>query len=105
MPERGINPRTGQESLEWIELSDFTPGIHSGFFGGDGQQAIDGALQDDTYSCVGHPGGGLVPGPRLVQSYSDQFVLGTAHSDVIAFYNFSPVGEYETYIARSSGWT
>lgn len=104
MPERGINPRTGLEALEWIELADFTLGIYSSFFGSDGQPVNDGALQDDTYGCVGHPAGGLVPGPRLVQSYSDSFILGTSHSDIIAFFNFSPVGEYETYLANTSGW-
>lgn len=103
MPER-INPATQQDALAWIELSDFTQGINAGWFGGDGQATKDGALQDDTQGCIGHPGGGLVAGPRLVQSYADQLVLGTNSSDVIAFFNVSPVGEYETYFSNTRGW-
>jgi len=54
-------------SLQWLDLSDFTPGIDSAHHSltrespsKDGSATVEG-----TWSCYGLPGGGLAPLPRI----------------------------------------
>jgi hypothetical protein len=59
----------GQGATDYIELSDFTPGIHANTFSTPSLEAApDGAAQEDgTYGCYAGPRGGLWPLPRLVE--------------------------------------
>lgn len=102
MPE--LQPTRDGEQLEWVELSDFTLGIHAGYFGGDGQPVKDGALQDDTYGCVGPATGGLAPGPRLVASYLSAGGLDAANrSMIVGMQVVSPADDIET-LTGGGGW-
>lgn len=54
--------------LTWIDLTDFSPGIQSGWhtMGGD-EGGKDGTAQiNGTWGCVASPNGGLEPAPALV---------------------------------------
>lgn len=66
--------------LQYIELSDFTKGIYSGYFT-DTSPAVpaqDGALQErDTWGCCAGQNGGLVPLPRAKAFLTDKTVWGT----------------------------
>ena len=59
---------TGDGVTEWIDVADFTPGIHSGtrsFATGTPESATDGVAQvRDTWGCVANPTGGLEPAPE-----------------------------------------
>lgn len=61
---------TGDGVTEWIDVADFTPGIHSGtrsFATGTPESATDGVAQvRDTWGCVANPNGGLEAAPALV---------------------------------------
>lgn len=54
--------------LEYIDVSDFTPGIYSRFgLGSQSAPTPPGAAQEtNTYRCVGYATGGLGPAPRRV---------------------------------------
>ena len=69
---------TGDGSLEWVEIADFTPGIHAGIRSirtGEPEPAADGVAQiTDTWGCVGNPNGGLEPAPKLVYEHEDSLV-------------------------------
>lgn len=58
----------GQGAQDYIELTDFTPGIYSNYLSAGGAQAsADGTAQKtDTWGCYGSPSGGLLPLPKLV---------------------------------------
>ena len=62
---------TGDGVTEWIDVADFTPGIHSGtrsFATGTPESATDGVAQvRDTWGCVANPNGGLEPAPTAEQ--------------------------------------
>lgn len=55
---------------EYIELTDFTPGIQSGWgsVGGIGPSGNGAAQMGKTWGCYGPPEGGLAPTPRLVST-------------------------------------
>ena len=53
-----------REDLEYVELSDFTAGIYADvtYSATNAAHEVTGAAQlQDTWGCVGHPSGGLVP--------------------------------------------
>lgn len=61
-------------SEEYIDLTDFTAGIQSNWISGGstGEPGKDGAAQlENTYGCVGLPGGGLGPLPAIAETISD----------------------------------
>lgn len=64
--------------LDYITLSDFTPGVYSKY-GAVGQLGKDGAAQPSdggnryTYGCYGDPDGGLRPLPRKVKTFTTDF--------------------------------
>jgi hypothetical protein len=64
-----------KEQLEWIELSDFTPGIFREYASADvTQPAPDGAAQPDgTYGCYAPATGGLAPIGGVIQQYEPKW--------------------------------
>lgn len=64
-----------EQSLQWITLADFSPGIYSDWRSSSTYEpAPDGAAQlTGTLGCVARPSGGLIPGPRVVNSYQENF--------------------------------
>ena len=66
---------TGDGVTEWIDVADFTPGIHSGtrsFATGTPESATDGVAQvRDTWGCVANPNGGLEPAPAIAYRHED----------------------------------
>lgn len=58
------------EDLEWIDISDFTPGMTSTTEPTIAASAADGAAESATYCLPGPSGVGLVPAPRFITSYS-----------------------------------
>lgn len=91
-----------EEELEFIQIDDFTPGLHSDWFSGSGEGSFpEGAAQiNNTYGCVAGPSGGLLPGPRLAASYPEnQFdTTGYPTNDeavhITAFKNVSAANDY-----------
>ena len=59
-----------EEGIEFIDLSDFTPGISSSYHSNTGDEPkTDGAARvDETYGCYGLVDGGLAPLPRITLS-------------------------------------
>ena len=92
---------------QFITLDDFSPGIYGEWYAGTGAQAApDGAAQQSgTYGCVASQAGALIPGPKLVQSYTETlFDTDTANyppSDamchITAFKNVSGVNTYPSF--------
>lgn len=77
----------------WIELNDFTPGIHSDFHAGGSGGARAAILKngaatvENTYRCVGDPDGGLVPFPRATAATATIAPLGfTFHPTWLGMY-------------------
>lgn len=66
-------PTSEPGPIQWIQLNDFSPGIFSDWYSLNGSQpAPDGAAQmSGTYGCVASPSGGLIPGPRLVRTETE----------------------------------
>ena len=62
MPDQGVE--------DYITIDDFSPGIYGDWQASKAQMpAADGAAQvTDTWGCVASPSGGLMPGPRSVQT-------------------------------------
>jgi hypothetical protein len=64
----------GPEDLEWLDIEDFSPGIHQSLYefsrGPHGQPAPDGSCTTNTWGCVADSNGGLRGGPKLVSIYS-----------------------------------
>lgn len=87
MPQSEVN--------DYIEISDFTAGIHSGynsqtgFHGNITEPAADGTAQvTGTWGCVGLPNGGLAGLPRLGEIYN--LVLSDATDRPEYYSNGSP---------------
>lgn len=82
--------------LDYITLSDFTPGVYSKY-GAVGQLGKDGAAQITdgrgryTHGCYGDPDGGLRPLPGVVKTFSTDFVENAYNDDVVSVYTFSPI--------------
>lgn len=86
-------PTAGGPADQYIQISDFTPGILATRSGGVGptpnrpdeeaQSAY--ARESGTFGCYGHPAGGLHPLPhiearfRMPMSQGDLFAVSTAH--------------------------
>lgn len=83
------------QQLQYIELSDFSPGIYAGWQSNSGAQAApDGSAQlTNTWGCVPGNGGGLVAAPRKVQNVTQtlpanlvgNFVGGKQRLSILAF--------------------
>lgn len=94
----------GQGVEEYIEISDFTPGLQSDYLSyasTAGPSNQDGYCQvEDTYGCYGGKFGGLHPAPRLVatktQALFDSVTAryptpGEKRAQIVATYLMSPV--------------
>lgn len=68
----------GQGAEQYIELTDFSQGIASGWRLPNSPNASDGAAQiTDTFGCIASQGGGLEAAPRLVyQTQHSTFKVG-----------------------------
>ncbi len=66
--------RKSEEKLQWVSLSDFTPGIWNASGRGLGTTAVPAPLgaaqQTNTYRCYALPGGGLAPLPRMTKTWA-----------------------------------
>lgn len=101
-------PPPTQTDLQYIDLTDFSPGIFDDYLTpGGAQTAPDGAAQmTGTFSCVASPSGGLMPAPLKVQTLNqtlidtpagaNQYMTGDAAMHAMAFRVFSPVGQSVT---------
>lgn len=58
------------EDLEWIDITDFTPGMTSTTDPAIAASSADGAAERAIYCLPGPSGVGLVPAPALTQSYA-----------------------------------
>ena len=61
-------PAPDQGSTEWVDISDFTPGVMASYASAganpvrvDPQTQSSYAQVEDTWGCYGHPGGGFAP--------------------------------------------
>lgn len=64
-----------RRDLQYLDLTDFTAGIHGSWFGDHVPQAPVGAAQvPNTYGCYGHPNGGLVPLPKLLTTRTGDLI-------------------------------
>jgi hypothetical protein len=64
----------GQGVEEYIELTDFSAGIATGWLSSNHPDQQDGVAQiTDTYGCIASARGGLEPGPRLDQGFTAAF--------------------------------
>lgn len=85
-------PQAPQNPIQYIDIADFTPGIHSDFFSltaGELHQqgseifAKDGAAQEDgTFGCIGAPTGGLHALPRPRAYLQDPTFYAAVSGDV-----------------------
>jgi hypothetical protein len=67
----------GQGVEEYIELTDFSAGIATGWLSSNHPDQQDGVAQiTDTYGCIASARGGLEPGPRLEATYVASFHQG-----------------------------
>lgn len=104
----------GESVVEWIDLADFTPGIHSGtrsFQTGLPESASDGVAQiRDTWGCVANPNGGLEAAPALVYEHeqelefdpTDAVLTFPSGARVLAF-GAAQATYYEQYTENASG--
>lgn len=71
---------TGDGQTDWIDVTDFSGGIHSGtrsFQTGMPESALDGIAQvRDTWGCVANVNGGLEAGPALIHSQVVDWLAG-----------------------------
>jgi hypothetical protein len=56
----------GPRELQYLDISDFSPGIVKDLDGGMTAAPDGSATIDQTYGCVAGPSGGLFPGPKIV---------------------------------------
>lgn len=81
-------PAPDQGSTEWVDISDFTPGVMASYASAganparvDPQTQSSYAQVEDTWGCYGHPGGGLHPLPGVVQTITDSmYSLGAGYT-------------------------
>ena len=77
---------TGDGVTDWIDVADFTPGIHSGtrsFQTGQPESAVDGVAQvRDTWGCVANPNGGLEAAPLLAYVHEEDLKYPYDEDDV-----------------------
>ena len=108
---------TGDGVTEWIDVADFTPGIHSGtrsFATGTPESATDGVAQvRDTWGCVANPNGGLEAAPLLAYEHEDSLQFPYDEEKVILA--TAPIGSrildfavaqqtfHEDYVADARG--
>lgn len=108
----------GESVTEWIDLADFTPGIHSGtrsFQTGLPESASDGVAQiRDTWGCVANPNGGLEAAPALVYEHEleleyavgeggENRVPGHPTGSRILAFGVTQATYYEQYTENASG--
>ncbi|HQJ35558.1 MAG TPA: hypothetical protein PL156_10390 [Rhodoglobus sp.] len=100
---------TGDGVTEWIDVADFTPGIHSGtrsFQTGLPESAVDGVAQErDTWGCVANPNGGLEPAPAIAYRHQDDLTKITVagHTPTEFSYENDPAGTYEPIPGAARG--
>lgn len=91
---------TGDGVTEWIDVADFTPGIHSGtrsFATGTPESATDGVAQvRDTWGCVANPNGGLEPAPAIAYRHEDDLTKITVSGHTPTEFSYEDDPE-ETY--------
>lgn len=88
-----------RKGLQWVTVSDFTPGIYSKMrgYGATATPAPVGAAQETgTYRCVCLPNGGLAPGPKRVEDWelpAPELVFSSVRSGyrVIGMYAMGPI--------------
>lgn len=67
----------GQGVEEYIELTDFSAGIATGWLSSKHSDQQDGVAQiADTYGCIASVRGGLEPGPRFEKTQTESFHEG-----------------------------
>lgn len=95
-------------SLQFVAISDFSPGIYSDWYGEGGPQPapLGAAQQTGTVGCLAGRGGGLIPGPRRVNRILETLIEADGvskypnisgatdnHVHITAFRCASPVGD------------
>ncbi len=87
------------DNLQWVSLTDFSPGIYTSSLRALGTVAVPAPLgaaqQTNTYRCVALPGGGLGPLPRQVQTFTvptpDAYASVTAGYWTTGFFAHGPM--------------
>ncbi len=88
--------RKSEEKLQWVSLSNFTPGIWNASGRGLGTTAVPAPLgaaqQTNTYRCVALPGGGLAPLPKMTKTWASTDPASTYSSGpwLTSMYAFGP---------------
>jgi hypothetical protein len=98
------------DSLQWIEFTDFSPGIFSNnnLAGGVNVTSTNPAMAQEqgTFRCMALPTGGLGPLPRLRESYGFEDIPGIGVAEEYQIAGFSTwgrildvTGGYECHVA------
>lgn len=102
------------DTLEWIELNDFTPGIHGDMHAGLATTARGAILKNgaatiaDTYRCVADASGALIPLPKRVQGKTQAVPQPTSSTSYWAagiagmFLIDAMIGQYTSVSAPST---
>lgn len=95
-------------TVQWIDLSDFTPGIYGDVHAGLGNTARGALVKNgaatiaDTYRCVADQFGALVPLPKRVQGKTQTLIPGGNGNASTSFYPANQIGCYlqDAYVSN-----